>query len=98
MANLILSYDLNGPRPSHQEVDEHLAALGPAFVRARILETVWYIGGPTNCLGLRQYMRQILSPNDQYLIVEAVGATWENLNVDDAAFQQAFNGQMRDAA
>lgn len=24
MANFVITYDLNGPRPSHKEMDEHL--------------------------------------------------------------------------
>ena len=95
MANFILSYDLNGPRPSHEEMDKHLSALGAAFVKARILETVWYVAGPTDCVALREYVQRILSPNDQLLIVEAIGAAWSNLLVDDSAFQQAFNSRAR---
>jgi hypothetical protein len=40
MANFIVTYDLNGPRPSHKEMDDHLRTLSAA--RGRVLETVWW--------------------------------------------------------
>ena len=41
MANYIVSYDLNGPRPSHNEMDEHLEKLGVALVDDQSLITAW---------------------------------------------------------
>jgi hypothetical protein len=83
MANFILSYDLNGPAPSHRQVDEHLAKL-PAK-RARILETVWYVAFDGDAGSLHAYLRRILSPNDQSIVVEAKEAAWRNLLVRDDA-------------
>lgn len=91
MANFVVTYDLNGPHPSHKEMDDHLSALGTEFLRGRLLETVWYVAGPANTLQLKEYILQILSPNDQLLVVEAANATWKNLLVKDVEFQNAFN-------
>jgi hypothetical protein len=93
MANFIVSYDLNGPRPSHAEVDKHLAALGARFLRARVLETVWYVAGPTTAEALREYMKILLRPEDQLLVVEAIRAAWSNLLVDDVSLKTAFEAQ-----
>jgi hypothetical protein len=93
MANFIVTYDLNGPRPSHKEMDEHLKALGPEFLRGRILETVWYVAGPTHSLPLRNYVQRILGPEDLLLVVEARNATWTKLLVDEAAFKAVFDAQ-----
>jgi hypothetical protein len=93
MANFIVTYDLNGPRPSHHEMDKHLEALGAGFQRARALETVWYVAGPTNAAALRGYVQRILSQNDLLLVVEASNAAWTKLLVDGAAFKAAFEAQ-----
>ena len=55
MSNFIVTYDLNGPRPTHAQIDSHLLALGQDFVRGRILESVWYVGGPTTTVFLRAF-------------------------------------------
>lgn len=93
MANFILTYDLNGPQPSHAQMDAHLGLLGTGFVRARVLETVWYVAGPTTATLLRNYVERILSPNDQILVVEASRAAWRNLKVADSPFKTAFESQ-----
>jgi hypothetical protein len=90
MANFVVTYDLNRPRPTHREMDEHLDALGPTFVRARILETVWYVAGPTTAAHLRQYVRQILGQDDLLLIAEMRTAAWTKLLVDNTSFKDAF--------
>lgn len=90
-SNFIVTYDLNGPRPSHAEMDRHLAALGPSSLRGRVLETVWYVAYPGNAVQLRDYIRRILGPEDLLLVVEATNAAWTKLLVDDVSFQTAFN-------
>lgn len=98
MANFIVTYDLNGPRPSHKEMDEHLCALGAAFVTARVLETVWYVAGPTTAGRLRDYAQQILGKEDLLLVVEATWAAWSKLLVNEAAFKSTFERQSVSAA
>jgi hypothetical protein len=95
MANFILSYDLNGPHPTHAEMDKHLRALGAAFVLDRILETVWYVGGPTNSVQLREYVQRILSPNDLLMVAEVTNVAWTNLLVDGPSFKRAFEANQR---
>ncbi len=93
MANFIVSYDLNGSLPTHQQMDHHIRSLGPAFVCDRVLETVWYLGGPTHTVPLRNYLRQILRPEDRLLVVEARNAAWQNLLVPDAAVKYEIERQ-----
>lgn len=90
MANFIISYDLNGPNPSHREMDEHLGKLGAA-TRGRLLETLWYVkaDGLTHAT-LRNYVASILQPEDQLLVVDCYAAAWQNPLVDDAAFKTAW--------
>jgi hypothetical protein len=89
MANFIVSYDLNGPRPSHKEMDEHLEKLGVA--RGRILETVWYVGYSGTKKQLLQHIKTILGDEDLLIVVEAASATWTKLLVDDKALLAAWN-------
>lgn len=90
MANFILSYDLNGPGPSHVEMDDHLRRLGQAAVVDRVLETVWYVRVQASTVQLRDYVRRILGPEDLLLVVATESAAWTKLLVDDAAFKAAF--------
>lgn len=85
MANFIVSYDLNGPRPSHKEVDAALEKLGAA--RGRILETVWYVGWAGSCEDLAAVINALLSPNDSFIVAEAVAAQWRNLLVTDESLK-----------
>src|SRR5690242_9841203 len=95
MANFLVTYDLNGPRPSHKQMDDHLRALGPTFVRGRILETVWYVAGPTTATLLREYVQRILSQNDLLIVAEVTGAAWTKLLVDSAQFKVTFERNQR---
>jgi len=89
LANFIVSYDLNGPNPSHQQVDECLEQLGAT--RARILETVWYVGWAGSRSDLFEAVNSLLSANDQLIVVQAVDATFRNLLVDKQALVEAWN-------
>lgn len=77
MANYIVSYDLNGPRPSHAEMDKHMESAG--WTRGRILETVWYVGTAANLDQVSSYVGQILSDNDSLVVVSCTGARFQNL-------------------
>ena len=93
MSNFILTYDLNGPLPTHKQMDEHLNALGSNFVRGRILESVWYVRGPTTAVLLRAYVQRILSPNDLLIVAETTYVAWTKLLVDPAQFKMTFENQ-----
>lgn len=95
MANFIVTYDLNAPRPKHKQMDDHLRALGPTFVQGRILETVWYVAGPTNATALREYVQRILSQNDLLIVAEVSGAAWTKLLVDGPQFKATFEANQR---
>ena len=88
MANHILSYDLNGARPSHKEVDDLLAGLGAT--RGRVLETVWYVGYEGSAVQLYDAVNPLLSENDRLIVVEAQSAAWRNLLIRDDSLQQAW--------
>ena len=83
MANFIVTYDLNGPTPSHQEMDEFLARTGSN--RARILETVWWLDYPGTVSDLRDHLKTILRNEDSLMVCKCTSAAWQNLLVDGLA-------------
>lgn len=89
MPNFIVSYDLNGATPSHKDVDQALEKLGAT--RARILETVWYVGYPGLRSDLYAAINALLSQNDQLIVLESVDASFRNLLVNGDAFVAAWN-------
>ena len=93
MANFIVTYDLNGPRPTHAEMDEHLRKLDGRH--GRVLETVWYVGCWLTEVQLREHLLSILSQNDQLLVVRAKEAAWIRLLVTNASLLEAWE-QYRD--
>lgn len=95
MANFLVTYDLNGPHPTHKQMDDHLHALGATFVRGRILETVWYVAGPTTAILLRAYIQRILSQDDLLIVAEVTSVAWTGLLVDSAEFKAAFERNQR---
>lgn len=88
MANFILSYDLNGPYPSHRQVDELLARIGAS--RFRILETVWWVKYGGTAVQLRDNLLTMLRREDRLFVAEVTNAAWHNLLIDDASFKSAF--------
>jgi hypothetical protein len=88
MANYIFSYDLNGKRPTHEEMDKHLEASGWSV--GRILETVWYIGAAATSEEVTEYATSILSGNDRYVLVTASHMTFENLLVEHKSLVEAW--------
>ena len=56
MANFLVTYDLNGPRPSHAEMDKHIEKI--SSVHCRLLETVWYVAYSGTAPELRTTSRQ----------------------------------------
>ena len=87
--NYFASYDLNGQRPTHKEMDDHLKKLGPCV--HRVLETVWYIRTNKTRSELFDYVSSILSANDRALVIEASAANWRNLLVPDKSIQDCWN-------
>lgn len=89
MANFIVTYDLNGPRPSHKEMDDHLAKVG--VKRGRVLESVWWVHYNGTAVGLRDHLRTILGKEDLLLVIECKSAAWTKLLVADQALIDAWN-------
>ncbi len=88
MANFIVTYDLNGPNPSHKQMDDHLAKL--TAKRGRVLETVWWVDYPGTAVALRDQVKTILGREDLLLVIEAKSAAWTKLLVDSPAFKSSF--------
>jgi hypothetical protein len=88
MANFIISYDLNGSRPSHHEVDDFLSRLAPK--RARVLETVWWIEYYGTSVTLRDQLMTILRSEDSLLVCECTSAAWHNLLVNSSSLKTAW--------
>lgn len=88
MANYIVSYDLNGTVPTHAEMDQHMEDAG--WARARILETVWYVGTKQNRKEVYDHINSILSKNDQIIVVRARGGVFRNLLIKNKRFESLW--------
>jgi hypothetical protein len=88
VANYIVSYDLNGPTPTHHEMDEHMGDAG--WTRGRILETVWYVGTDQTETEVYQHINTILSEDDQLIVVCASSATFRDLLIDAESLEAAW--------
>lgn len=89
MANFIVTYDLNGPRPSHKEMDDHIRKLAVAY--GRVLETVWWLDYRGTAAELRDQVRTILGREDLLLVIEAKSAAWTGLLIDADSLAAAWN-------
>ncbi|MDX1819293.1 MAG: hypothetical protein R3197_00225 [Paracoccaceae bacterium] len=88
MANYIVTYDLNGPTPSHKQIDDHLSRVGAN--RGRVLETVWWVDYSGSAEQLFAYLQTIIRQEDSLLVLAVSVAAWQNLLVDGQAFKAAF--------
>ena len=88
MANYLVTYDLNGPHPSHKQMDDLIPKLAVTY--ARVLETVWWLDYPGTAAALRDRLRTILGSEDLLLVVECKSAAWTKLLVDTESFKNAF--------
>lgn len=89
MANFIVSYDLNGPTPTHKQVDDLLARVGAK--RARVLETVWWVDYSGTPEQLRNHLQTIIRREDSILVCLCSAAAWSNLLVDSGSLVTAWN-------
>lgn len=86
--NYIVSYDLNGPNPSHAAMDRHIQAGCVKY--GRVLETVWYIQSALPLPQMYEYLNRILSENDRIIVVDANDAFMRNLLVSIPSIQEAW--------
>ena len=89
MANFIITYDLNGPIPSHKQMDDHLAQL--TAKRGRVLETVWWVSYPGTAAQLRDQVKTILGREDLLLVIEASSAAWTKTLINSDSLIAAWN-------
>ena len=88
MSNFIITYDLNGPNPSHKEMDDHLRKL--TANRGRVLETVWWVSYSGTAAELRDRVKTILGEEDLLLVIEAKSAAWTKLLVTNESLKEAW--------
>lgn len=88
MANFIVTYDLNGPHPSHKAMDDHIRSLSIRY--ARLLETVWWVEYSGTPVQLSDAVRRILREEDLLLVVEAKDAAWTRLLIDGNVLVEAW--------
>ena len=88
MANFIVTYDLNGPNPSHKKMDETIHHLAATY--GRVLETVWWLDYPGTAAALRDRLKTILGTEDLLLVIECKSAAWTKLLVNTEALKNAF--------
>ena len=84
--NYIISYDLNGPTPSHKQMDDHLRKGSEVY--GRILETVWYARSSGTPKEVFDYVNLILSVNDRLIVVAASDAWFRNLLISNPSLQE----------
>jgi hypothetical protein len=89
MANYIVSYDLNGPTPTHSQMDHHVERMGH-WSRGRILETVWYIGTSDSLETVYSHFDAALSSNDGLMVVQASEAMFRGLLVTSESVEQEW--------
>jgi len=89
MAQFILTYDLNGPFPAHDEVDRFIETLCPGA--RRILETVWLVPFAGGAVELREWFNGILRPEDRLLVARTDKLAFQNLLVDTHALEAAWH-------
>ncbi len=88
MASLLLSYDLNGPNPSHKEMDELIRSI--SVKAGRVLETVWWVEYSGTPAQFRNRLLTKLRKEDRVFVCACPDAAWYNLLVTDAALKQAI--------
>lgn len=88
MASYLVSYDLNGPVPSHKQMDDLIPKL--AVKAGRVLETVWWVDFPGSEVQLRDRLLTILRKEDRVFVCACPRAAWYNFLVDDAALKGAI--------
>lgn len=88
MASLLVSYDLNGPVPTHKQVDDLIRSIS---VRAgRVLETVWWVDYSGTPEQLRNRLLTMLRKEDRLFVCACQNAAWFNTLVDSAALKNAI--------
>ena len=88
MANYLVSYDLNGSVPTHQQMDEHMSEAGWSY--GRILETVWYVGTHETANQIFEHVNVLLSNEDQLIVVRCDEAVWRDLLISDDSLERSW--------
>lgn len=88
MASYLISYDLNGPNPSHKEMDQLIRSV--ATKAGRILETVWWVDYQGTEVQLRDRLLSTIRKEDRLFVCACPRAAWYNTLVSDAALKQAI--------
>lgn len=88
MPHFLISYDLNGPNPTHATVDRALKQISSRY--GRILETVWYVQYAGSIDRLSENVNRLLSSNDRLMVAKVADVKWRNLLVGDAELRKSL--------
>lgn len=88
MASYLISYDLNGPVPSHKEMDHLIRSISSKA--GRVLETVWWVDYDGTEAQLRDRLLTTLRKEDRLFVCACPRAAWYNLLVTDSSMKQAI--------
>ncbi|WP_370045438.1 MULTISPECIES: hypothetical protein [Salipiger] len=88
MASYLISYDLNGPHPSHKEMDDLIRSISARAGRA--LETVWWVDYHGSAAQLRDRLRATLRREDRLFVCACKEAAWFNTLLNDASLKNAI--------
>lgn len=88
MSSFLITYDLNGPSPSHKQMDDLIPKIAVTY--GRILETVWWVDYSGTAAQLRDRLMSTLRKEDSLMVCECNSAAWHNLLINDAALKQAI--------
>jgi len=88
MASYLISYDLNGPSPSHKQMDDLIPKLAATY--GRVLETVWWVDYRGSEVELRDRLLTILRKEDRLFVCACPRAAWFNLLTNSASLKKAI--------
>lgn len=88
MASFLITYDLNGPNPSHKQMDDLIPRISVTY--GRILETVWWVDYQGTAEQLRNRLMSTLRKEDSLMVCECKTTAWHNLLINSTALKQAI--------
>ncbi|WP_156874955.1 hypothetical protein [Sulfitobacter alexandrii] len=88
MASYLLSYDLNGPNPSHKDMDDLIRSISSKA--GRVLETVWWVDYDGSAVQLRDRLLSTLRSEDRLFVCACKDAAWFNTLLNDGSLKQAI--------
>ncbi|WP_168798042.1 hypothetical protein [Pacificoceanicola onchidii] len=88
MASYLISYDLNGPVPSHKQMDDLIRKISARA--GRVLETVWWVEFHGSAAQLRDRLLSTLRSEDRLFVCACKEAAWFNTLLNNVALKEAI--------